>query len=112
MAPLQASGGTGGPRVSEPTARTETLHRLGTISGITPISVMYLSWVGRSRLSYPLKLLQAFPGFFKKLLVQLVLLFNLLLKVTDHLTVPVIIDEAGGPERSGVVLTCPFLLLV
>lgn len=73
---------------------------------------MYLSWVGLSLLSYPLKLLQVFPGFFKKLLVQLVLLFSLLLKVTDHLTVLVIIHEAGGPEGSGAVLTCPFLLLV
>lgn len=51
MAPLQASGGTGGPRVSERTARTKTLHRLGTVSSIAPVSVMYLSWVGRLRLS-------------------------------------------------------------
>lgn len=37
-------------------------------------SVICLSWVGLALLTYFLKLSQAFPGFFKKLLVQLVLL--------------------------------------
>lgn len=50
-------------------------HRLGCqLWQNAQLSVMYLPGAGLSLLTYSLKLSQAFPGFFKKLLVQLVLL--------------------------------------
>nr|XP_060501213.1 uncharacterized protein LOC132687244 [Panthera onca] len=76
------------------------------------VPTVYLLRGELSRLSHPLELLQAFPGVFEKLLVQLVLFFNLLLKVTDHLTVPVIVREARGPGGSGVAFIRPFLVRV
>ena len=88
-------------------------HRLGyyQFRQNAQLSVMYLPWVGLSLLTYFLKLQQAFPGFFKKLLVQLVLLQNLLLNVTDHLTVPVIVDD-GSRGGSGAAVIPAFLLWV
>lgn len=62
------------PLVSEQTTPIQP-HRFGyQFRQNTQASVMYLPQAGLSLLTQSLERLQAFPGFFKKLLVQLVLL--------------------------------------